>query len=72
MRILVVAALAALALPVLALASQQAMSPVVSAKLRGANEAPVKGDPNGSGLVLLHLSTTKRTACWRRSPTATT
>jgi CHRD domain-containing protein len=70
MRVLLISALVALALPVLALAASRSMSPVVSAKLKGSNEAPVKGDPNGSGLVVLHLSTTKRTACWQFSRVA--
>lgn len=65
MRLLVIAALVALALPVLALASEQSMSPVVSAKLKGVSEAGVKGDPNGSGFVVVHLSTAKGTACWQ-------
>lgn len=41
-----------------------AMSPVVSAKLSGKNEAPAKGDPDGTGLVILHLNARKATACW--------
>jgi hypothetical protein len=41
-----------------------AMSPVVSAKLSGKNEAPAKGDPDGTGLVILHLNAKKGTACW--------
>jgi hypothetical protein len=57
----------ALALPVLALAASGSMSPVLSAKLKGSNEAPVKGDPNGTGVVVLHLSTAKGTACWQFS-----
>jgi CHRD domain len=67
MRIFVVSALASLVLPMVAVAASGSMSPVVSAKLKGANEAPVKGDPNGSGLVVLHLSTTKGRACWQFS-----
>lgn len=67
MRIFVVSVLASLALPVVAVAASGSMSPVVSAKLKGANEAPVKGDPNGSGLVVLHLSTAKGRACWQFS-----
>jgi hypothetical protein len=57
----VVLGVAALAL--LAIASA-AMSPVVSAKLSGRNERPTNGDPDGSGLVILHLNATKGTACW--------
>jgi hypothetical protein len=67
MRTLMISALVALALPVLAIAASDSMSPVVSAKLKGSNEAPVKGDPNGTGFVVLHLSTTKGTACWQFS-----
>jgi hypothetical protein len=52
-----------LALPALALGGQQAMSPVVSAKLKGSAEVP-KGDPDGTGLVVLHLNAKKGTACW--------
>jgi hypothetical protein len=70
MRTLVVSAAVALVLPVLGLAAPASMSPVVSAKLKGANEAPVKGDPNGTGLVVLHLSTRKGTACWQFSHVA--
>ena len=67
MRTLVISAVLALAVPALALATAQSMSPVVSAKLKGASEAGVKGDPNGSGLVVVHLSTAKGTACWQFS-----
>ena len=54
----------ALALPALALASGQSMSPVVSAKLKGSNEAPVKGDPDGKGLAIVHFNANKGTTCW--------
>jgi hypothetical protein len=67
MRTLLVSGVIALALPVLALAASGSMSPVVSAKLKGSNEAPVKGDSNGTGFVVLHLSTAKGTACWQFS-----
>jgi CHRD domain len=67
MRIVLISALVSLVLPVLAFASSGSMSPVASAKLKGANEAPVKGDPNGSGLVVLHLSRAKGRACWQFS-----
>jgi hypothetical protein len=63
---LLVTVLAALALPAVALATPSAgaaMSPVVSATLRGANEVP-KGAPGGSGLVVLHLDGAKGTVCW--------
>jgi CHRD domain len=67
MRTLVISAVLALAVPALALATAQSMSPVVSAKLKGVSEAGVKGDPNGSGLAVVHLSTAKGTACWQFS-----
>jgi len=54
----------ALAVPAFALASGASMSPVVSAKLKGSNEAPDKGDPNGKGLVVVHFNTGKGTTCW--------
>ena len=69
MRTLLVSAAVALALPALALAASSSMSPVVSAKLKGGNEVP-KDDPNGTGLVVLHLSTAKGTACWQFSHVA--
>jgi hypothetical protein len=53
-----------LAVPALALAGAQSMSPVVSAKLKGSNEAPVKGDPNGKGLAVIHFNAAKGTTCW--------
>ncbi len=63
MRTIFVVALAALALPAFVLAAGESMSPVVSAKLKGSNEIP-KGDPDGKGLVVLHLNGAKGTACW--------
>ena len=65
MRKIFALAVVALALPALALASGQAMSPVVSAKLKGSNEAPVKGDPNGTGFVVVTFNANKGTACWK-------
>ena len=65
MRTILVAAVTALALPVLALAAGQAMSPVVSAKLKGSNEVPAKGDPNGTGFVVVTFNANKGTACWK-------
>jgi len=41
------------------------MSPVVSAKLKGSNETPVKGDPDGSGFVVVTFNASKGTACWK-------
>ena len=65
MRTILVAAVTALALPALALAAGQAMSPVVSAKLKGSNETPAKGDPNGKGFVVVTFNGAKGTACWK-------
>jgi hypothetical protein len=66
-RLLTAAAiLAAVAIPVTALASSKStamMSPVVSAKLLGKNEVP-KGSPTGSGLAVVHLDGAKGTVCW--------
>ncbi len=62
-RTILTAGLAALLLPALAMAAGTAMSPVVSSKLSGKTEVP-KGDPDGSGIVVLHLNATKGTACW--------
>jgi CHRD domain len=56
---------AALVVPALALAGGDAMSPVVSAKLKGSNEVPVKGDPNGTGFVVVTFKAAKGTACWK-------
>lgn len=58
------AVLAALVIPALAVAASSAMSPVVSAKLAGKAEAPTKGDPNGKGIVVLHLDAKKGTVRW--------
>lgn len=65
MRKVLVLAVVALSIPALALASGQAMSPVVSAKLKGANETPVKGDPNGTGFVVVTFKAAKGQACWQ-------
>ena len=65
MRKIFVLALVAFALPALALAGEQAMSPVVSAKLKGSNESPVKGDPDGTGFVVVTFNANKGTACWK-------
>jgi hypothetical protein len=64
MRKLLPTAMLALAAVVFLTTASAAMSPVVSAKLSGKNEAPAKGDPNGVGLVILHLNAKKGTACW--------
>jgi hypothetical protein len=64
MRTLFVLAILGLVVPTLALAGGQSMSPVVSAKLKGSNETPVKGDPNGKGLVIVHFNASKGTTCW--------
>lgn len=55
---------AAAVVPALALASEQAMSPVVSSKLSGRAEVP-KGDPDGTGFAVLNLDAGKGTACWK-------
>ena len=65
MRRLFAVAVVALSLPALALASGQAMSPVVSAKLKGSNEVPDKGDPDGTGFVVVTFNANKGTACWK-------
>jgi hypothetical protein len=64
-RTFLAATTVALALPALVLAAGQAMSPVVSAKLKGANEVPVKGDPDGTGFVVVTFKAAKGTACWQ-------
>jgi hypothetical protein len=65
MRTSLAIAVAGLMLPAVALAGGQAMSPVVSAKLKGSNETPVKGDPNGAGFVVVTFNANKGTACWK-------
>ena len=65
LRMMLAAAVTALALPALALAAGQAMSPIASSKLKGSTEVPAKGDPDGTGLVVVTFSTTKGTACWK-------
>ena len=65
MKRLLVVAVAALVLPALALGASEAMSPVVSAKLKGSNEAPAKGDPDGTGFVVVTFNASKGTACWK-------
>jgi len=64
MRTFLALAVVALVVPALALAGAQSMSPVVSAKLKGASEAPAKGDPNGRGLAVIHFNAAKGTTCW--------
>jgi len=64
MRKVLALAVVVLVVPAFALAGGQSMSPVVSAKLKGSNEAPVKGDPNGKGLVIVHFKAAKGTTCW--------
>ncbi len=65
MRKFLALAVVALSLPALALAGGQGMSPVVSAKLKGSNEVPVNGDPNGTGFVVVTFNANKGTACWK-------
>ena len=64
MRTVLALFVVALSVPALALATGQSMSPVVSAKLKGSNESPIKGDPNGKGFVVVHLNAAKGTTCW--------
>ena len=64
-RMLVTAALVLGLVPALALASQSTMSPVVSAKMTGAAEAPAKGEENGSGIAVIHFNASKGTVCWQ-------
>jgi hypothetical protein len=63
MKTILAWALLALTVPALALAAGRSMSPVVSAKLAGANEVP-KGDPDGKGFAVIHLNAAKGTVCW--------
>jgi hypothetical protein len=65
MRKLLALALVTLVAPALALAGGQAMSPVVSAKLKGANEVPAKGDPDGTGFAVVEFKPAKGQACWK-------
>ncbi|CAN5346037.1 hypothetical protein BH18ACT12_BH18ACT12_06440 [soil metagenome] len=58
---LTIVVIAGAIVPTLALASGDAMSPVVSAKLTGRTEVP-KGDPDGKGLAVLRLDAKKGTA----------
>jgi hypothetical protein len=63
-KVLALAAVA-LSVPAVALAAGQGMSPVVSAKLKGSNEVPAKGDPDGTGFVVVTFNANKGTACWK-------
>ena len=65
MRTMLAIVVAALALPALVLAAGHGMSPVQSAKLKGSNEAPAKGDPDGTGFVVVTFDGKKGTACWQ-------
>ena len=60
-RLLLVGAITtAVVVPTLAFGS---MSPVASAKLTGKAENPA-GDPNGSGVAVIHLNKSKSQVCW--------
>jgi hypothetical protein len=63
-KILVLAAVALGAVPALALGAHAKMSPVVSAKMTGAQEKP-KGEEGASGIAVIHLNAAKGTVCWR-------
>ena len=65
MRKLLALSVVVLVLPALALAGGQAMSPIVSAKLKGSNETPTKGDSDGSGFVVVTFKAAKDQACWK-------
>jgi len=65
LRRLFAVAVVALSVPALALAAVQAMSPVVSSKLKGSNEVPDKGDRDGTGFVVVTFNANKGTACWK-------
>jgi hypothetical protein len=65
MRKLLALTVVALVVPALALAGGQAMSPVVSAKLKGSTEVPAKGDPDGTGFVVVEFKAAKGQACWK-------
>ena len=56
---------AALAVAIVPLTASAAMSPIVSAKLSGKQEAPKKGEENGSGLAVVNLNAAKGTVCWQ-------
>jgi hypothetical protein len=63
-RMLAVAVLVAAVVPAAVLAGSTAMSPELSAKLKGTSEVP-KGAPKGHGIVNLTLSASKGTVCWK-------
>jgi hypothetical protein len=63
-RVAIPTAVTAAMLALFALTASAAMSPVVSAKMTGKSEAPMKGEEEGSGFAVIHLNAAKGTVCW--------
>jgi hypothetical protein len=63
-KLIVVAALGALAIPVELPAVASAASTTLKATLSGKNEVPSKGDPDGSGTATLRIDPAKGTVCF--------
>jgi hypothetical protein len=63
-KLIVVAALAALAILVALPAVGSAASTTLKATLSGKNEVPMKGDPDGSGTATLRIDPAKGTVCF--------
>jgi CHRD domain-containing protein len=63
-KLIVAAALGALAVLVVAPAVGSAASTPLKAKLSGAEEVPTKGDPDGSGTATLRIEPAKGTVCF--------
>ena len=64
-RILILSALALGVVPALALGAHAKMSPVVSAKMTGAQETPKKGEEGASGIAVINLDLGKGKVCWQ-------
>jgi CHRD domain len=63
-KLIVVAALGALAILVVLPAVSSAASTTLKASLSGKDETPSKGDPDGSGTATLRIDPAKGTACY--------
>jgi hypothetical protein len=63
-KLIVVAALGALAILVVLPSVGSAASTALKATLSGKNEVPSKGDPDGSGTATLRIDPAKGTACF--------
>ena len=63
-KLIVAAALGALAILVVLPAVGSAASTTLKATLSGKNEVPSKGDPDGSGTATLRIDPAKRTVCY--------